>query len=181
MESSSEKLSVAEEDAIVDSVVNSFALTDETLEEVVRLLSAEMNRGLDARTHDSADVKMFPTFVTGIPNGTEKGDYLAIDFGRSNFRILWVHLPGIFEERQGGTRPRRRRQQQRSGARRRSRRENAIRKERAARTHAALNWSFIFRDDHRTLREYKNESSKNACIFNGALLLEEIIENFRNI
>jgi len=97
MESSSEKLSVAEEDAIVDSVVNSFALTDETLEEVVRLLSAEMNKGLDAQTHDSADVKMFPTFVTGIPDGTEKGDYLAIDFGRSNFRILWVHLPGIFD------------------------------------------------------------------------------------
>ena len=59
------------------------------------LLSAEMEKGRSAATHDSADVKMFPTFVTGTPDGSEKGDYLAIDFGRSNFRILWVHLPGI--------------------------------------------------------------------------------------
>ena len=95
MESSFQKLNPAEEDAIVNSVVDSFALSDATLKEVVRLLSVEMNKGLDARTHSSADVKMFPTFVTGIPDGTEKGDYLAIDFGRSNFRILWVHLPGI--------------------------------------------------------------------------------------
>ena len=97
MEIASRKLNAAEEDAVVNSLVDSFHLDDAKLREVVRLLSLEMDKGLDARTHDSADVKMFPTFVTGTPDGSEKGDYLAIDFGRSNFRILWVHLPGLVD------------------------------------------------------------------------------------
>ena len=85
---------VEEEDEMVNSIVDSFQLDDAALQRVVNLLSAEMEKGLNADTHASADVKMFPTHVTGLADGTENGDFLAIDFGRSNFRILWVHLPG---------------------------------------------------------------------------------------
>ena len=89
---------VEEEDEMVNSIVESFLLDDAALHRVVDLLSAEMERGLDAQAHATADVKMFPTHVTGLADGTEKGDFLAIDFGRSNFRILWVHLPGQGEQ-----------------------------------------------------------------------------------
>ena len=84
---------IEDEERSVEALVASFALDDEALRRVTGLLSAEMEKGLNAQSHSSADVKMFPTFVTAAPDGSEKGDFLAIDFGRSNFRILWVHLP----------------------------------------------------------------------------------------
>ena len=84
-----------EEEETINAIINSFHLDDAALRRVVDLLSEEMEKGLDAKSHDGADVKMFPTYVTGVADGTEKGDFLAIDFGRSNFRILWVHLPGV--------------------------------------------------------------------------------------
>jgi len=93
-----------EDDETVNFLVDSFRVDDATLERVVALLSAEMEKGLDAEGHSTADVKMFPTYVTGVADGTEKGDFLAIDFGRSNFRILWVHLPGNDGEGDAATR-----------------------------------------------------------------------------
>ncbi len=40
-----------------------------------------------------ADIKMFPTYVRSIPDGSEKGDFLALDLGGTNFRVLWVQIP----------------------------------------------------------------------------------------
>lgn len=37
---------------------------------------------------------MIPAFVTGVPNGTEKGTFLAIDLGGTNFRVCSVTLNG---------------------------------------------------------------------------------------
>ena len=36
---------------------------------------------------------MFPTYVRSIPDGTERGDFLALDLGGTNFRVLWVQIP----------------------------------------------------------------------------------------
>uniref|UniRef100_A0A3Q1ESE0 Phosphotransferase n=1 Tax=Acanthochromis polyacanthus TaxID=80966 RepID=A0A3Q1ESE0_9TELE len=44
-----------------------------------------------------AAVKMLPTFVRATPDGTEKGDYLALDLGGTNFRVLYVR---VVEEQQ---------------------------------------------------------------------------------
>lgn len=37
---------------------------------------------------------MLPSYVTAIPNGTERGHYLALDLGGTNFRVLLVTLDG---------------------------------------------------------------------------------------
>lgn len=37
---------------------------------------------------------MIPAFVTGVPNGTEKGTFLAMDLGGTNFRVCSVTLNG---------------------------------------------------------------------------------------
>ncbi|KAK6526684.1 glucokinase [Arthrobotrys megalospora] len=37
---------------------------------------------------------MIPTYVTAVPNGTEKGVYLAVDLGGTNFRVCSIHLHG---------------------------------------------------------------------------------------
>ncbi|KAJ6262098.1 Glucokinase [Drechslerella dactyloides] len=37
---------------------------------------------------------MIPTYVTAVPNGTEKGVYLAVDLGGTNFRVCSIDLHG---------------------------------------------------------------------------------------
>lgn len=37
---------------------------------------------------------MLPSYVRNIPNGTEQGDYLALDLGGTNFRVILIRLIG---------------------------------------------------------------------------------------
>ncbi|KAN0064178.1 hypothetical protein ACQY0O_003345 [Thecaphora frezii] len=41
-----------------------------------------------------AHMQMIPSFVTGVPDGTEKGTYLALDLGGTNLRVCEVTLDG---------------------------------------------------------------------------------------
>lgn len=47
-------------------------LSNDVLLKVSALLLQEFNNGLGANTHQTATVKMFPTFVRDVPNGTGK-------------------------------------------------------------------------------------------------------------
>ncbi|KAJ1356729.1 Hexokinase-1 [Parelaphostrongylus tenuis] len=44
---------------------------------------------------------MIPSFVRGIPNGSETGDFLALDLGGTNFRVLLIRLKGSEAEMKG--------------------------------------------------------------------------------
>jgi hexokinase len=37
---------------------------------------------------------MLPSYVRAVPNGTEHGDFLALDLGGTNFRVLLIRLEG---------------------------------------------------------------------------------------
>lgn len=41
-----------------------------------------------------ADMQMIPSFVTGVPDGSEAGTYLALDLGGTNLRVCEVSLKG---------------------------------------------------------------------------------------
>ncbi|XP_005802196.2 hexokinase-2-like [Xiphophorus maculatus] len=73
-------------------VLGTLRLSREQLLEVKRRLTAEMARGLCKQTHDQTSVKMLPTYVRSTPDGTERGDFLALDLGGSSFRVLLVRL-----------------------------------------------------------------------------------------
>ena len=60
----------------------------------MHILEEEMSAGLSPVTHAKANVKMFPTYVRNIPNGTEIGQVLALDLGGTNFRVLLIDLAG---------------------------------------------------------------------------------------
>lgn len=60
----------------------------------MHVLEEEMSAGLSPATHKQANVKMFPTYVRNIPNGTEVGQVLALDLGGTNFRVLLIDLRG---------------------------------------------------------------------------------------
>ncbi|EPY89887.1 hexokinase-2-like protein [Camelus ferus] len=76
----------------VDQYLYHMRLSDETLLEISKRFRKEMEKGLGATTHPTASVKMLPTFVRSTPDGTEHGEFLALDLGGTNFRVLWVKV-----------------------------------------------------------------------------------------
>ncbi|XP_060024619.1 hexokinase-2 isoform X3 [Lagenorhynchus albirostris] len=76
----------------VDQYLYHMRLSDETLLEIAKRFRKEMEKGLGATTHPTASVKMLPTFVRSTPDGTEHGEFLALDLGGTNFRVLWVKV-----------------------------------------------------------------------------------------
>uniref|UniRef100_A0A452SH05 Hexokinase-2 n=1 Tax=Ursus americanus TaxID=9643 RepID=A0A452SH05_URSAM len=74
------------------NTLESLKLSREQLLEVKRRMNVEMERGLSKETHAIAPVKMLPTYVCATPDGTEKGDFLALDLGGTNFRVLLVRV-----------------------------------------------------------------------------------------
>uniref|UniRef100_A0A452THG2 Hexokinase-2 n=1 Tax=Ursus maritimus TaxID=29073 RepID=A0A452THG2_URSMA len=78
--------------AFVDQYLYHMRLSDENLLEISKRFRKEMEKGLGATTHPTASVKMLPTFVRSTPDGTEHGEFLALDLGGTNFRVLRVRV-----------------------------------------------------------------------------------------
>jgi hexokinase len=76
----------------IEQIMCKLKLSKVQLNKIMSLLLTEMYRGLDPVTHANADVKMFPTYIRSLPDGTERGDILALDLGGTNFRVLLVNL-----------------------------------------------------------------------------------------
>ena len=79
-----------------DQIVKGFEVTLETMKEVERLLTADFIKGLsnDYRAREGVSeegeriiVKMLLTFVHSLSNGTENGEFLALDLGGTNYRV----------------------------------------------------------------------------------------------
>ncbi|KAL8724828.1 MAG: hypothetical protein Q9166_007730 [cf. Caloplaca sp. 2 TL-2023] len=51
----------------------------------------QMDEGLQ---ETGKSMSQIPTYVTSVPNGTEKGVYLAVDLGGTNFRVCSIKLNG---------------------------------------------------------------------------------------
>ena len=68
-------------------------MLDMPLYEIKRFIKdfhSEMRKGLSGR---KSSLKMIPTYATR-PKGTEKGNFLALDLGGTNFRVLSLKLNG---------------------------------------------------------------------------------------
>ncbi|XP_060106980.1 hexokinase-2 isoform X2 [Heteronotia binoei] len=76
----------------VDKHLYHMRLSDETLQDISGRFRKEMEKGLGTDTNPTASVKMLPTFVRSTPDGTEEGDFLALDLGGTNFRVLRVKV-----------------------------------------------------------------------------------------
>jgi len=72
-------------------VVEQFELSDAYINGAVKEFLHQMQDGLEK---DGTSMSQIPTYVTGVPNGTEKGLYLAVDLGGTNFRVCSVQLNG---------------------------------------------------------------------------------------
>jgi len=72
--------------------IRKFALTDMDLVNIRDLLKYNMERGLQKETYQIATVPMLPSFVTHLPDGREKGTFIALDLGGTNFRVLLIDM-----------------------------------------------------------------------------------------
>ncbi|KAF4074176.1 hypothetical protein AMELA_G00236580 [Ameiurus melas] len=83
---------LAKQHAERQQVLDRLRLSREQLMEVKRRMEVQMKRGLAQDTHNAATVKMLPTYVRATPDGTEHGDFVALDLGGTNFRVLLVRV-----------------------------------------------------------------------------------------
>uniref|UniRef100_UPI00398EACEF hexokinase-2-like isoform X1 n=2 Tax=Pristiophorus japonicus TaxID=55135 RepID=UPI00398EACEF len=83
---------LAKQQKMREEILAAFDLSNEQLLEVKRRMRIEMEQGLKKETHPTATVKMLATYVRSTPDGTEKGDFLALDLGGTNFRVLLVKV-----------------------------------------------------------------------------------------
>ncbi|EEH35125.1 glucokinase [Paracoccidioides lutzii Pb01] len=88
MSSSSSSSSVLDE---ARRIAAQFEYSAEELNRGVREFIREMHEGLE---EEGATLRQIPTYVTAVPEGTEKGVYLAVDLGGTNFRVCSVNLHG---------------------------------------------------------------------------------------
>ena len=60
-------------------------------EEVERLLSAELTKGLESEEErEDVKVKMFVTHIHEMPKGTEEGEFLVVDLGVNHLKVLHI-------------------------------------------------------------------------------------------
>ncbi|KAL2415528.1 Glucokinase [Exophiala dermatitidis] len=72
-------------------MIAQFEYPAEDVNRGVKEFIREMEEGLQKQ---GTTLSQIPTYVTSVPNGTEKGVYLAVDLGGTNFRVCSVTLHG---------------------------------------------------------------------------------------
>jgi len=73
-------------------IEQSFQLDAAKCQIMMNRMTKEMMKGLGKHTNEAAKIKMIPSFVTALPDGTERGSFLALDLGGTNFRVLHVNI-----------------------------------------------------------------------------------------
>ncbi|KAJ3053923.1 glucokinase [Rhizophlyctis rosea] len=73
--------------AAIQRLEDQFYVSTVQLQDMVKLFVHDMQRGLK---RENALIKMLPSYVTKRPTGNERGTYLALDLGGTNFRVCEV-------------------------------------------------------------------------------------------
>lgn len=74
----------------LDRIANAFRLTKSDLKDIIRDFHRQMTLGLSGKR---SRLKMIPTYVAR-PTGNERGRFIALDLGGTNFRVLQLELKG---------------------------------------------------------------------------------------
>ncbi|KAH8551484.1 hexokinase-domain-containing protein [Umbelopsis sp. PMI_123] len=80
-----------QQNALMEKIVQAFTITPEYLEKITQHFLSEMHKGLN---HEEQTIAMIPSFVEGRLTGEETGQFLALDLGGTNLRVVLVELQG---------------------------------------------------------------------------------------
>ncbi|UCD55762.1 MAG: hexokinase [Candidatus Omnitrophota bacterium] len=72
------------------NIADAFDVSRQDIGRIIRDFHSEMRKGLSRR---KSSLKMLPAYVKK-PKGTERGEFLALDLGGTNFRVLALRLKG---------------------------------------------------------------------------------------
>jgi len=75
----------------LEELESQFHVSPLKLKQLFTHFTKEMEKGL---TEEGSTMKMIPTYLDVVPDGTEVGSYLALDLGGTNFRVVRVILDG---------------------------------------------------------------------------------------
>ncbi|KAF9398709.1 glucokinase [Mortierella sp. AD011] len=76
----------------IEALAKDFTVSTEQLEAMATYFVQQMQAGL--KQEKSPDLAMIPSFITGRPDGHERGNYLALDLGGTNLRVCLISLKG---------------------------------------------------------------------------------------
>ncbi|KAM5301012.1 hexokinase-3 isoform 1-T1 [Glossophaga mutica] len=80
---------VAAHRRMLEETLAPFRLNREQLVQVQAQMREAMAQGLRG---EASSLRMLPTYVRATPDGSERGDFLALDLGGTNFRVLLVRV-----------------------------------------------------------------------------------------
>ncbi|CAG0901734.1 unnamed protein product [Darwinula stevensoni] len=78
--------------AQVEEILKPLILTQDVIDRVRDVFEDEMKLGLAKNPPKLSSLQMENTFLPELPNGTESGEYLALDLGGTNFRVILMEL-----------------------------------------------------------------------------------------
>ncbi|KAF9329863.1 glucokinase [Podila minutissima] len=78
----------------MSTLTSQFTVSTTKLQQLTEAFVQHMNEGLTAQKGACKDLAMIPTYVTGRPDGHERGSYLALDLGGTNLRVCLITLKG---------------------------------------------------------------------------------------
>ncbi|XP_066948629.1 hexokinase-2-like [Macrobrachium rosenbergii] len=87
-------LSNAEKQAKILEHVRPLILTNEQRQKIGEVFLDEMRLGLALNPERESSLLMENTFIPELPDGTENGEYLALDLGGTNFRVIYAKMTG---------------------------------------------------------------------------------------
>ncbi|KAK3858725.1 hypothetical protein Pcinc_035101 [Petrolisthes cinctipes] len=73
-------------------LVSPLILTETQQVKMREVFLDEMRLGLAASPEKKSSLLMENTFIPELPKGTENGEYLSLDLGGTNFRVIYVLL-----------------------------------------------------------------------------------------
>ena len=72
-------------------LIDEFTVNSEQLREIAADFRYDLRLGL--KNPDESSLRMLKSYL-GLPSGKETGEYLALDFGGTNLRVLRIKLMG---------------------------------------------------------------------------------------
>ena len=75
----------------INVLLDQFKISRPKIEELIQKMEHDFSEGLSGGRNTSP-IQMLPTYVQALPDGSEEGDFFALDLGGTNFRVLLVKL-----------------------------------------------------------------------------------------
>ncbi|KAK2715277.1 hexokinase-2-like isoform X2 [Artemia franciscana] len=76
----------------VEDILAPLKLSEEVQKRIREVYDEEMRIGLARNPSRKSCLQMENTYLPELPNGTEEGEYLALDLGGTNFRVILLQL-----------------------------------------------------------------------------------------